>query len=83
MKTVNGRIVARAVIVAQFVSILADELEMYVVDGTGLTGHYDFDMQLLPQAREDSSFTAKDNEGATRHLIQMKKVIQFRTDFLR
>lgn len=65
MKTANGRIVARAVTVAQLVSILADDLETYVVDGTGLTGHYDFDMQL-PQAREDSSFAAKDNEGASR-----------------
>jgi uncharacterized protein (TIGR03435 family) len=65
MKTANGRVVARGVTIQQLASFLADEQQIYVVDGAGLTGKYDFDMQL-PQAPERSSFTANDDRALTR-----------------
>jgi len=53
MKTANGRVIARAVPIGMLVSELAGELDRYVVDSTGLTGKYDFEMQLSSPAAND------------------------------
>lgn len=62
MKMANGRVIARAVTIAQLVSMLEDELDKHVVDATGLKGKYDFEMQL-PPGPDRSSFAAGDNGG--------------------
>jgi uncharacterized protein (TIGR03435 family) len=61
--TANGRVVAMAVPVEMLVSLLARELHVYVVDGTGLKDKYDFEMQL-PTMR--SSSPGYDDSGLPR-----------------
>jgi len=60
--TMNGHLIARGVPIRMLVSVLAGEMDLYVVDGTGLTSEYDFEMQLSP---EHSSVAASDAGGLT------------------
>jgi uncharacterized protein (TIGR03435 family) len=73
MVTADGRVIARAVPIRTLVSELAGELETYVIDDTGLTGKYDFEIQL-PRARGHSSSAANDDgqpdPNETNDLIQ-------------
>jgi uncharacterized protein (TIGR03435 family) len=62
MMTADQKFIAQAITIRQLVSFLEEEMHMPVADGTGLTGEYDFEMQL-PSAREQSSISGSDDNG--------------------
>jgi len=62
LTTPDGLIVARDVPMSMLVSELERESERHVVDATGLSGKYDFEVQM-PQSSEASSLADSDNNS--------------------